>query len=189
MTIAFVGISGVGKSTFLKAAMSVTPFLHLEASKLIKEELSLVEQQAQTSEELRTGAVLDNQGLLVRAFHRNITGYEGLVVLDGHTVVDTGSDLQRIPASVFAEMKVGSILFLQDDPEAIRSRRARDTTRTRPERTAQEIEHHQKEAMLAAAAIALELDIPLQVVTHGAAEKTFSQLNVSSPQVKSRFSE
>lgn len=68
MTIAFVGISGVGKSTFLKTVMSTTPFLHLEASKLIKEELALVQQQIQTSEELRTGAVLGNQELLVRAF-------------------------------------------------------------------------------------------------------------------------
>jgi adenylate kinase len=144
--------------------MSTTPFLHLEASKLIKDELALVQQQVQTSEELRTGAVLDNQELLVRAFHRNASGHEGLVVLDGHTVVDTGSGLQRIPASVFAEMNVRSILFLQDDPEAICSRRAADTLRTRPLRTVQEIAHHQQVAILAAAEISLKLAIPLHVV-------------------------
>lgn len=176
MTIAFVGISGVGKSTFLKTAMSTTPFLHLEASKLIKEELALVQQQVETSEELRTGAVLDNQELLVRAFHRNISGHEGLVVLDGHTVVDTGSGLQRIPASVFAEMNVCSILFLQDDPEVIRSRRAADTMRFRPERSAQEIKTLQQEAMLTATDIARELGITLQVVTHTLATRAFSQL-------------
>lgn len=179
MTIAFVGISGVGKSTFLKAALGTTPFLHLQASKLIKEELALVQRQVQTSEELRTGAVLDNQELLLRAFHRNACGHEGLVVLDGHTVVDTGSSLQRIPASVFAEMKVRSILFLQDDPEVIRSRRAADTTRDRPESSAQEIKMHQQEAMLAAADIALVLGIPLQVVTHTLATQAFSQLHCS----------
>tara|TARA_R100000322_G_scaffold133295_1_gene89313 strand:+ start:1108 stop:1644 length:537 start_codon:yes stop_codon:yes gene_type:complete len=176
MTIAFVGISGVGKSTFLKSALGTTPFLHLEASKLIKEELALVQQQVQTSEDLRTGAVLDNQKFLVQAFHRNASGHEGLVVLDGHTVVDTGSGLQRIPASVFAEMSVRSILFLQDDPEVIRSRRAADTTRVRPKRSAQEIKMHQQEAMLAAADIALELGIPLQVVTHGVAKVAFRDL-------------
>lgn len=176
MTIAFVGISGAGKSTFLKIAMGTTPFLHLEASKLIKEEIALVQQQVQSSEELRTGAVLNNQELLVQAFHRNASGHEGLIVLDGHTVVDTGAGLQRIPASVFAEMNVRSILFLQDDPEVIRSRRAADTIRIRPERSAQEIKTHQQEAMLAAADIALELGIPLQVVTHTLATRAFSQL-------------
>jgi len=176
MNIAFVGVSGVGKSTFLKTAMGTTPFMHLEASKLIKEELALVEQQVQTSEELRTGAVLDNQELLIRAFQRNTEGQEGSVVLDGHTVVDTGSGLQRIPASVFAEMNVRLILFLQDDPEVINSRRAADATRVRPEKTAQEIKTHQQEAMLAAADIALELDVPLQVVTHAAAKMAFENL-------------
>lgn len=176
MTIAFVGISGVGKSTFLKTVRSTTPFLHLEASKLIKEELALVQQQVQTSEELRTGAVLDNQELLVQAFHRNASGHEGLVVLDGHTVVDTGSGLQRIPAPVFAEINIRSILFLQDHPELIRSRRAIDTTRVRPERSAQEIQHYQQEALLAAADITLELSIPLHVVTHASAAQAFSQL-------------
>lgn len=176
MNIAFVGVSGVGKSTFLKTAMGTTPFMHLEASKLIKEELALVARQVQTSEELRTGAVLDNQELLIRAFLRNTEGQEGLVVLDGHTVVDTGSGLQRIPASVFAKMNVCLILFLQDDPEVISSRRAADTTRVRPKKPAQEINIHQQEAMLAAADIALELDVPLQVVTHAAAKAAFENL-------------
>lgn len=176
MTIAFVGISGVGKSTFLKTAMGATPFLHLEASKLIKEEIELGQQQVRTSEELRTGAVLENQELLVQAFHRNTAGHEGLIVLDGHTVVDTGSGIQRIPASIFHEMNVRSILFLQDDPAVIRSRRGGDTKRVRPERSVQEIEHQQLEAMLAAVVIALELDIPLRVVTHGTAKMAFRDL-------------
>lgn len=176
MTIAFVGISGVGKSTFLKTALGTTPFLHLEASKLIKEELALVQREVQKSEDLRTGAVLDNQELLVRAFHRNASGHEGLVVLDGHTVVDTVTGLQRIPASVFAEMNVRLILFLQDEPEVIRSRRAADTTRVRPERSAQEIKTHQQEAILAAADISLEIGIPLRFVTHGAAKLAFRDL-------------
>lgn len=176
MTTAFVGISGVGKSTFLKMAMGKTPFLHLEASKLIKEELALVKKKVQTSEELRTGAVLDNQQLLVRAFHRNASGHEGLVVLDGHTVVDTGPGIQRIPTSVFAAIDVRSILFLQDDPELIRSRRTGDTSRVRPERSVREIEHHQREAMLAAADIAYQLDIVLKIVTHGCAKVAFENI-------------
>ena len=176
MTIAFVGVSGVGKSTFLKTLMGRMSFLHLEAGKLIKEELALVQHQVQTSEELRTGAVLDNQDLLVRAFLRKISGHEGLVVLDGHTVVDTGFGIQRIPASIFRKMNVRSILFLQDDPTVIRSRRVDDTKRVRPERSAQELKHHQHEAMLSAADIALELDIPLQVVTHATATVVFRDL-------------
>ncbi|MES0826585.1 ATP-binding protein [Ruegeria sp. SCP11] len=189
MTIAFVGVSGVGKSTFLQTAMVATPFMHLEASKLIKEELALVEQRVQTSEELRTGAVLENQRLLVRAFHRCTAGYEGLVVLDGHTVVDAGLGLQMIPASVFAEMNMQSILFLQDDPEEICARRHGDTARVRPKRSPQEIEHYQQEAMLAAARIALELEIPLQVVTHGSAKVAFKVLRACDQNMICTFRE
>ncbi|MEQ6249885.1 AAA family ATPase [Sulfitobacter sp. HNIBRBA3233] len=169
-TIAFVGISGIGKSTFLKAVVDETPFLHLEASNLIKDELSLVRQQTHSSEDLRIGAVLDNQTLLIRAFKRHTAGQNGLVILDGHTVVDTGSGLLNIPASVFGEMNVQAILFLQDDPEAIQSRRAADTSRVRPVRTAEEIQSHQQAALLSAADIALELSIPLHVVTHSSAQ-------------------
>lgn len=171
--IAFVGISGVGKSNFLKSAKGAAPFVHLEASNLIKEELALVQRKLQTSEELRTGPVLDNQKILIKAFERQTRAQEGLIVLDGHTVVDTGSELQRIPASIFAEIGVEAIIFLQDVPEIIRARRQADANRPRPDRTTHEIEHHQQEALLAAADIARDLSVPLHVVTHSLADKLF----------------
>ncbi len=165
-TIAFVGISGVGKSTFLNNVSDRSAFVHLEASKLIKEEMALTQQTSQSSEELRTGAVLDNQELLARAFRRNIAETNMPIILDGHTIVDTGSGLLKIPASVFAEMNLNSIVFLQDHAQAIWARRNADHSRTRPRRTIEELADHQRQALLAASDIALELGVPLHVVTH-----------------------
>lgn len=178
MTVALVGISGVGKTTFLKTAMSATPFLHLEASKLIKEEIALLKKQVQTSEELRIGAIMDNQKLLVKAFRRKTVDCYDRVVLDAHTVVDTGNSLEKIPASVFLALNVKSILFLQDDPKTIRARREADKSRKRPQRTVDEIEHHQQMAILAAANVALELEISLHVITSRQANMLAQALQV-----------
>ncbi|OWY15564.1 hypothetical protein B6V72_03005 [Thioclava sp. F34-6] len=166
MNIALVGISGVGKTTLLKGAANVRPFLHLEASKLIKEEIALSKQKFEIADNLRSAEVVGNQSALLKAFHRRTDREAGLVVLDGHTVLDTGSQLQRIPPSIFAEMNLHSLLFLQDDPEAIRHRRSADIARVRPKRSTDEIRHLQEVAILTAADIALKLAIPLHVVTH-----------------------
>ncbi len=164
--IALVGISGVGKSTFLRRLAREVSFTHLEASRLLKEEVQLLNATRLTSEDLRLGAVLDNQNLLNCAFDRHVEKLDGLVVLDGHTVIDTGAGLQEVPASVFDKMCLDEFFFLQDDPCEIFSRRKADTTRDRPDRSIDEVAEHQERAILVTAQIARDLRIPCTIVSH-----------------------
>ena len=53
--IALVGLSGVGKSTYLRKLAKQISFTHLEASTLIKEEIHSRRAEERTSEALRTG--------------------------------------------------------------------------------------------------------------------------------------
>ena len=97
--IALVGLSGVGKSTLLKKVGKRIPFMHLQASQLIKGELGRKSSVTRTSEELRNDVVIENQTLLITAFRREAAMYDGLVVLDGHVLVDTPNGLMEIPAA------------------------------------------------------------------------------------------
>lgn len=64
--IAILGLSGVGKSTLIGKIRDTVPLLHLQASALIKAEQAHREKSPDSSEALRTGAVIDNQLLMVR---------------------------------------------------------------------------------------------------------------------------
>lgn len=130
--ICLVGISGVGKSTLLAKAASRTSFLHLQASDLIKSEQASEKDRLQSSEELRTGAVLDNQELLISGYKRTVADHIGLVVLDGHCVVDAATHLVEVPPSVFRRLECSHVAVLRAPPEIIYRRRAGDLTRTRP---------------------------------------------------------
>lgn len=165
--VALVGISGVGKSTFLRRLSKEISFTHLEASTLLKEEVQLRQATKPTSEDLRLGAVLDNQNLLNCAFDRHVNDLDGLVVLDGHTIIDTGAELQEVPVSVFEKMHLDAFFFLQDDPCKILSRREADSTRNRPERNIDEITEHQSKAILTTARIAHAMRIPCTILSHG----------------------
>ena len=72
--LAIVGLSGLGKSTIISELETATPLRHFAASVLIKSELALCKSQIATSEELRSGPVVDNQVLLASAFARCTEG-------------------------------------------------------------------------------------------------------------------
>ncbi|WP_414462428.1 ATP-binding protein [Hyphomicrobium sp. DY-1] len=163
--IALVGISGVGKSTLLRAAAETLTFQHLQASALIKEAKERRTSAAVASDELRTADIADNQALLVEGFGLARNSGDALVVLDGHTVIDTPLGLITIEPSVFAAVGVTQFIFVADDPNAILSRRTDDQSRNRPQRSALELEQHQEQAVLAAFKAALHLGVPLHMLT------------------------
>lgn len=163
--VALVGISGVGKSTLLKAALDHVPFQHLQASALIKAAKEAITTSPVAADDLRQADINDNQALLVHGFGSARSPDEPLIVLDGHTVIDTPSGLVGIEPRVFAELGVTRFIFLADDPAAISLRREKDQSRSRPRRSTEELEEHQMQALLNAFVAARHLDVPLLVFT------------------------
>ncbi|WP_296020650.1 ATP-binding protein [uncultured Agrobacterium sp.] len=128
-TIAFAGISGVGKSTFLRSAAKKIPFQHLTAGSLIG--------VARDSERdrLRLQNIDENQRLLVAGFEMAKNSTKKLVVIDGHVIIDAGDGLQEINASVFAALGVGAIVHLEAEASQILTNREGDESRDRPRLT------------------------------------------------------
>jgi adenylate kinase len=164
-TIAFVGISGVGKSTFLSKMIDLTQFHHLQASQLIKEEKARIDGQIESSENLRKGQVLDNQRLLINAFIRKRSALDGVTILDGHTLIDTPSGLIEIPAYVFEEIGINHFIFLRDHPDKICKKRISDISRQRPSQSALSLAEHQSRALELAIEAATQINCPLSIFT------------------------
>lgn len=167
--VAVVGISGVGKSTCIRQWAERFPLMHLQASALIKAEQAARNQAVGSSEDLRLGPVLDNQSLLVSAFRRATEGHDGLVIFDGHTLIDGVDGPMPIPASVFRDLECQHIIFICDAGSAIVERRSADSQRIRPQLSAEELARHQDFALATAKAIADELGIELTTLPQTAA--------------------
>lgn len=159
--IAVVGISGVGKSTAIARARTAVVFEHLQASVLIKTERD--RQGEVRHDSLREHDINDNQALLLSGF-RLTAPDSGLVVLDGHTVIDTPDGLVEIASEVFGLIGVSRFVALTDAPEKILQRRLADSERKRPERSVDELHAHQERSILVAHRAALALRIPLVVL-------------------------
>lgn len=162
--IALVGISGVGKSTLLHALSTTTEFQHLQASGLIREARATATTGHVTGDSLRLADIDENQRLLVEGFKGARHGAARLIVLDGHTVIDAPAGLQLIAPEVFAAIGVTQFVFLADLPTEIHRRRASDTSKSRPARTAAELEQHQNSALQQTLKVSLRMSVPVVVV-------------------------
>lgn len=174
--IALLGISGVGKSTLIGRLGERLPVLHLQASALIKAEQAYRAQHPDSSEMLRTGAVIDNQELMIAAFLRETFGSEIPVVFDGHSIIDGREGLIEIPAGVFAALNLDAICFLSADPEEIAERRRMDVHRPRPTRDAATLTEHQRIAREAAQRIAATLGCPFAEISSNELEELVETL-------------
>jgi len=178
--VALVGISGVGKSFALRELSNRISIDVLQASTLIRE--ARKGQAKATHDNLRALGIDENQALLVAEFHRRAQHLKELIVLDGHTGVDTGTDLVDIAPQVFAAMGVASFIFLADDPEKIAARRTADTSRQRPQRDAASLSAHQERALASALRSAISLRIPVTIATADrldVVEQTLTQLGAT----------
>jgi adenylate kinase len=162
--IAFVGLSGAGKSTFLARLSNHNDFLHLSASDVLKAEFLRRELTPQSSEDLRLGPVSNNQTILVDGFLFESKGYQGTVVFDAHLLIDGSNGVVEIPSWVFTKIKLKHMIFLEIPPLQILQQRQFDTHRTRPIRSVEEIECHQIRAIELATSICSELGVPLSIV-------------------------
>lgn len=169
--IALLGLSGVGKTTMLNRLSGQIAFTHLEASRLIKAEQARRSMAVQSSEALRTGAVLNNQTLLVAGFKHEAQAIDGSIVFDGHSVIDGGNGLIKIPADVFACLELQAICVLQAAPDDILARRRSDAARLRPTRSVDALAEHQEMAIEVARAIAEQLVLPFSLLGNEDEEK------------------
>lgn len=157
--IAVTGISGVGKTTFLTALRPRCSFQHLQASALIQS------QREQGLSVAHDGTIPQNQKMLIAAFNLARDPKADLVVIDGHTLIDTPDGLVRIEPDVFTALHVSQIFYLYDAPTSIFKRRAADTTRTRPQRSIEELAQHQALGLRHGLSVARALRIPIHILT------------------------
>lgn len=166
--VAFVGISGVGKSFFLERTVTNRQAVVVSASKLIASQRDALGHSI-PHDDLRLANLDVNQRLLIEGFRRLPVG-KLPVIIDGHTIIDTPTGEVEVPAQVFKHLEVTDFVVLVDDPAAIVTRRDRDLLRKRPIRSVEEITAHQKRACEAAKAISTQLNLPLITIAHSDAE-------------------
>ncbi|WP_454762322.1 AAA family ATPase [Caulobacter segnis] len=159
------GLSGVGKGWLAGQVRTVRPdVLHLEASALMRAAMGA------SGEALRTaaaGVVQDNQSRLVVAFVAARAGrLDRPVLFDGHSVIDNDHDLVEIPAAAIAALGACAIVFISGDPEVIRRRRLEDA-RTRPDRSAATLAHHQEQARAVARGFAQHTGVDFVEINAG----------------------
>lgn len=171
--IAVLGISGVGKSTLIGRTREILPLMHLQASRLIKAEQAYRAHNADSSEALRTGAVIDNQALMMAAFRREAAATDLPIVFDGHSIIDGREGLIEIPSSVFRDLRFDVICFLADDPSVIAERRRTDIGRVRPHRDVATLHDHQSIAEAAARRIATEIERPFIYIADGKSDQLY----------------
>ncbi|MCT8970708.1 ATP-binding protein [Microbaculum marinisediminis] len=160
--IALTGISGVGKSTLVRTLAASIPLEHLQASALIAEGRN-VTGIAITQDQLRLIDIDENQRFLVEGFKRKTKSSSGLVILDGHTVIEKDNELILVRPAVFQAICISGMVFLADNPSAIAERRRCDESRKRPLESIEEIRRIQEIAQEHAIAICRFLSIELYV--------------------------
>jgi adenylate kinase len=159
-----VGVSGVGKSTFLKMLSRELEFQHLSAGELIEREKKRIAHTVDY-DSLRFQDISDNQNKLISGFNREKDPMANLILLDGHTVIDTGNGIEPIPTKIFESLGIGFFVFLKAEPSQIIRQRTIDASRERPNLNIVEIEQQQNISLSLTKEIADKLSTPLEVMT------------------------
>jgi adenylate kinase len=161
--IAFTGISGVGKTTFLKKLAALTAFQHVTGGSLIAAARDVAPDVRDT---MRHADLDENQRLLVQGFALARDPTIGLIIMDGHVVIDAGESLTKISSDVFKAIDVATMVHLEAEPGCIAKNRSLDASRSRPSYGPETLSQHQNVSRTHAQSIAKTLQIEFHVVTH-----------------------
>lgn len=162
--VALTGISGVGKTTFLRKLSATREFQHLTGGTLIA---AARNKGSDARDSLRHADLKENQRLLVHGFALEKDPKANLIVMDGHVVIDNNSSLARISSTVFEAIDVSLMLHLEADPVRILKNRSDDTSRSRPTWDVETLAHHQEASREHARYIARSLQIDFCTLSHG----------------------
>ncbi|MDX9783102.1 MAG: ATP-binding protein [Bacteroidales bacterium] len=157
----FVGLSGVGKTFVINRLLSEERMcIHLSAGSLIKKKLTNIERDSLRV--LNKEVILKNQFLMAEQFNCDLVDIDKdcRIFLDAHMLVDNDEELIDIPFSIFKMISPSRLIFLFDEVETIVARRQRDVTRTRPERSSEELAKQQDRSFLLAQSLCDYLSIP-----------------------------
>jgi adenylate kinase len=162
--VAFTGISGVGKTTFLKKLGNYVSFQHLTAGSLIN---AAKQSSTHDRDKLRFDSLEENQNLLIEGFSACRHSEASIVILDGHVVINSAKGLEKISATVFERLGITFMVHLEADASQIFFNRADDKTRKRPLHAVETLAKHQDLSRKHAIAVADSLLIPYLTVRHG----------------------
>jgi adenylate kinase len=164
---AVFGVSGVGKSWLISRYARANAVMHIQASQVLRDANTATSGSVVSSEDLRMGAVRDNQQLLIAGFAA-VRAHAALpIIFDGHCVIDRESDLVEIPVDVIRALSVWGLVFIRSEPHAIVEKRREDKTRSRPTRSPEEILLHQQRAISLCEKYATGLNLDLYTVEAG----------------------
>lgn len=154
--IFLAGISGVGKTTFLKKLATEIEFQHLTAGTLISNGKSI---EPKDRDAIRFSNLDENQELLISGFHHTRDNEALVVLIDGHVVIDNGSGLEKINSNVFKALNIDAMVHLNADTDQIFKNRENDESRARPKLSREQLKDHQEYSILAAYEISKVLDM------------------------------
>jgi len=157
--IAFMGISGAGKSYLLKSLPLRRSYHVVTASELIKRQINSRDSSSVSSEQMRLSATNDMQALLMEAVKIEQKTAESPIILDCHAVIDKGDHLDPVPISVFEKIGVLRVIHLVVSPAEIWSRRRDDNSRTRPVISVEQLANHQNRSVAHARAISRAIHV------------------------------
>jgi len=161
--VALTGISGVGKTTYLRKLSTTHVFQHLTGGTLIA---AAREQSSIARDSMRHADLEENQQLLIQGFKLERDPRANLIIMDGHVVVDNGFGLTRISSAVFEAIDASMMLHLEADPERIFKNRSEDSSRSRPAWDVETLAHHQETSREHARFVARNLRIDFCVLSH-----------------------
>lgn len=161
--VAFTGISGVGKTTFLRGLAERVPFQHLTGGSLIA---AAREAGPDQRDAMRHADLDENQRLLIEGFSLARDPAATCIVMDGHVVIDSSDGLEELPVDVFRALGITKMVHLEAEPECISLNRSNDTTRRRPTHNQETLSQHQLASRAHAKSIAAELKVDFHIVTH-----------------------
>lgn len=172
--VALAGISGVGKTTFLKKLAKQASFQHLTGGSLIA---AARRAEQVRRDDMRLADLEENQRLLIEGFAVARDPDASLVIMDGHVVIDDGRNLTELSPAVFRALEISLIVHLEADPTWIAANRSQDTSRSRPKYEFDTLVIHQSTSRNHAASIAQDLGISFLIVTHDDLEEFAARLS------------